>query len=122
MPEPASLGGPAASEPPFVAELRRLGVEVSEETYVYGEQLKGTAFAQRVKRVLRSARRLRQLLSTEEFDVLHLNSSFDARALLRDVATLAIIGRASGAKIFITFHGSNAELLSTRNPFLRFLV
>jgi glycosyltransferase involved in cell wall biosynthesis len=118
MPEGASLGGPAACEPPFVAELRRLGVEVAEETYVYGEQLSGTTLRQRVGRVLRTARRLRQRLRSAPFDVLHLNSSFDARAVLRDAVTLGLIRR-SRSKAFIKFHGSDADLLRTHDPVLR---
>ena len=46
MPDRKSLGGPVACEPPFVEGLRRAGVEVAEETYVYGESLSGTAHAQ----------------------------------------------------------------------------
>jgi glycosyltransferase involved in cell wall biosynthesis len=119
MPEAASLGGPAACEPPFAAALRRLGVEVCEETYVYGEQLGGTTLRQRATRVLRAARRLRRRLRAEPFDVVHLNSSFDARALLRDVTTLRLIRRGTRARFFIKFHGSDAELLRTGDPILR---
>ncbi len=119
MPEAASLGGPAACEPPFAAELRQLSVEVAEETYVYGEQPGGTTLRRRISRVLRTARRLRGRLRAEQFDVVHLNSSFDARALLRDVATLSRIRRVSGSKIFIKFHGSDADLLRTNDPVLR---
>src|SRR5205085_1256152 len=118
MPEAASLGGPVACEPPFVAELRRLGVAVAEETYVYGERLEGTTLRQRISRVLRTARRLRRRLRNEPFDVLHLNSSFDARALLRDVTTLGML-RSLPAKVFIKFHGSDADLLRTSDPVLR---
>jgi glycosyltransferase involved in cell wall biosynthesis len=118
MPEQTSLGGPVACEPPFAAELRRLGVAVAEETYVYGERLEGTTLRQRISRVLRTARRLRRRLRAEPFDVLHLNSSFDARALLRDVTTLGLL-RATSAKIFIKFHGSDADLLRTNDPVLR---
>jgi glycosyltransferase involved in cell wall biosynthesis len=116
MPERGSLGGPPASEPPFVSELRRLGVYVAEETYVYGEQLTtGTTVFARMRRVLRSAARLRRRMLDEKFDVIHLNSSFDARALLRDVATLRRLPSNRG-KIFIKFHGSDADLLRATNP------
>ncbi|HEX8180570.1 MAG TPA: glycosyltransferase family 4 protein [Pyrinomonadaceae bacterium] len=118
MPEGASLGGPAACEPPFVAELQRLGIAVGTEVYVYGEQLAGTTLQQRVRRVLRTARRLRRRLRSEPFDVLHLNSSFDGRAVLRDVATLGLVRR-SPTKVFIKFHGSDADLLRTSDPVLR---
>jgi glycosyltransferase involved in cell wall biosynthesis len=110
MPDPESLGGPAACEPPFVAELRRLGAEVAEETYVYGERLGKTTLRQRVLRVLATARRLRRRLRATEFDIVHLNSSFDTMALLRDAATLRLLRPTRGAKIFIKFHGSDAAL------------
>src|SRR5215813_2372536 len=121
MPDPGSLGGPAACEPPFVSELARLGVGVEEETYVYGDKLSPTPMHERIRRVIKTALTLRRRLSQQPFDVLHLNTSFDSRALLRDVVTLAIIGRRH-TKIFLKFHGSNAELLRTRNPFLRVIV
>jgi glycosyltransferase involved in cell wall biosynthesis len=120
MPDPNSLGGPAACEPPFVSELRRQNVTVEEEIYVYGEKLSRTSFASRVKRVLSAGFRLRHKLQSGQFDLLHLNSSFDRRAILRDVATLAIIGRR--AKVFIKFHGSDADLLRTKHPLLSSLV
>ncbi|HEX8129086.1 MAG TPA: glycosyltransferase family 4 protein [Pyrinomonadaceae bacterium] len=121
MPDRNSLGGPAACEPPFAAELRRLGAEVVEETYVYGERLGGTTLRQRVARVLKTARQLRRRLRREPFDILHLNTSFDKMALLRDAATVQLL-QPTRAKIFLKFHGSDAALFETRNPALRALV
>ena len=121
MPDPDSLGGPAACEPPFVAELRKQSIEVELETYVYGDKLFPTPFSRRVKRVLGSAIGLRRKLKSGSFDLLHLNTSFDARALLRDVVTLAVIGRQS-TRIFIKFHGSDADLFRTNKPLLKMLV
>lgn len=118
MPDRESLGGPAACEPPFVAELRRLGVGVVEETYVYGDKLAGTGLLRRIRRVLGTARRLRRRLRAESFDVVHLNTSFDTRALLRDVVTVLFL-RSTGGAIFLKFHGSDGALLRTRNPLLR---
>lgn len=112
MPDRESLGGPAACEPPFVAELQRLGAEVLEETYVYGERLGRTTLRQRIQRVLSTARRLRRRLRREgDFDIVHLNSSFDTMALMRDAATLRLL-RPTRAKIFIKFHGSDAALFA----------
>ncbi|HEY0100939.1 MAG TPA: glycosyltransferase family 4 protein [Pyrinomonadaceae bacterium] len=121
MPDRESLGGPAACEPPFVAGLRELGAEVVEETYVYGERPGGTTFRQRVLRVLATGRRLRRTLRAGEFDIVHLNSSFDTMALMRDAATLRLLLPAR-AKIFIKFHGSDAALFETKNSALRALV
>ena len=122
MPDRESLGGPAACEPPFVAELRRLGAGVAEETYVYGERLGKTALRQRVARVLRTARLLRRRLRREQFDVVHLNTSFDTMALLRDAATIQLVRPATRAKIFLKFHGSDAALFETKHAVLRALV
>jgi glycosyltransferase involved in cell wall biosynthesis len=121
MPDRDSLGGPAACEPPFVAELRALGAEVAEETYVYGERPGGTTLGQRVARVLKTARLLRRRLRRGQFDVVHLNTSFDTMALLRDAATVRFL-RPARAKIFLKFHGSDAALFDTTNPGLRALV
>jgi glycosyltransferase involved in cell wall biosynthesis len=121
MPDRDSLGGPAACEPPFAAELRRLGAEVAEETYVYGERLGGTTLRRRVARVVATARLLRRRLRREQFDVVHLNTSFDRMALLRDAATMQLL-RPTRAKIFLKFHGSDAALFETKNAALRALV
>jgi glycosyltransferase involved in cell wall biosynthesis len=121
MPDPNSLGGPAACEPPFISELRRKGVTVEEETYVYGDQLGGTATTQRISRVIAAARRLRRRLNSDGFDLLHLNSAFDSRALLRDFVTVSFL-KPKRAKLFIKFHGSDASLLESRSAFLRSLV
>ncbi len=121
MPDRNSLGGPAACEPPFVAELRRLGAEVAEETYVYGERLGRTTLGQRIARVLSTARQLRRRLRREQFDLVHLNTSFDTMALLRDAATVRLL-RPTRAKIFLKFHGSDGALFETNNPALRALV
>jgi glycosyltransferase involved in cell wall biosynthesis len=121
MPDRESVGGPAACEPPFAAALRRMGINVSEETYVFGEKLTRVGTAQRVRRVINTALRLRRRIRAEKFEVLHLNTSFDTKALLRDVVTLSLLpsGR---SKVFLKFHGSDADLLRTRNPLLRSLV
>ncbi|HYP00435.1 MAG TPA: glycosyltransferase, partial [Pyrinomonadaceae bacterium] len=121
MPDRESLGGPAACEPPFAAELRRLGAEVAEETYVYGEKLGRTALSERVVRVVRTARRLRRRLGASKFDIVHLNTSFDTMALMRDAATVQLLLPAR-AKIFLKFHGSDAALFETRSQRLRALV
>lgn len=120
MPDPDSLGGPAACEPPFVAELRRRGIAVAEEIYVYGDKLSRTSSISRVRRVLAAARRLKRKIRDGNIDLVHLNSSFDRRALLRDVVTLAVLGRR--ARVFIKFHGSDADLLKTHHPFFRRVV
>ena len=112
IPEQGSRGGPAACEPPFVAELQRLGHEVIEEVYAYADS---AGLTDRARRVLRTARRFRALVSDGKFDLVHINTSFDTKALLRDSVVVPRLQDA-GAKIFLKFHGSNAQLLKTNNP------
>lgn len=118
MPEQGSQGGPAACEPPFIAELRRLGHEVEEEVYAYAQTRSSSL--RRVARVRKTARRLSERLRSEVFDVVHINTSFDTKALLRDSVVVGCLP-STGPKIFVKFHGSDARLLKTRNPILRSL-
>jgi glycosyltransferase involved in cell wall biosynthesis len=118
MPEEGSRGGSPTCEPPFVNELRRLGLEVEEQTYTYADTRAG--FLKRVARVLRTIHRFRKRLDCGGFDVLHLNTSFDTKALLRDCITLSLIRR-NGTKIFLKFHGSDARLLENKNFALSFM-
>lgn len=115
MPEAGSQGGPAACEPPFVAELRRLGHEVVEEIYAFGGG--ATNLAGRVRRVRATAQRFEDRVRTGAFDLIHINTSFDTKALLRDAVIVPRIAR-HGARVFLKFHGADARLLKTRNPAL----
>jgi len=54
------------------------------------------------------------------FDIVHINTSFDTRALLRDAVVVSCLP-SSGPNVFLKFHGSDARLLETSNPLLRSL-
>jgi len=118
VPELGSQGGPAACEPPFVAELRRLGHHVVEEIYAYAETPAG--LTSRVNRVFGTARRFQKSVREGNFDLVHINTSFDTRALLRDAIIVPRLSE-QGPKIFLKFHGSDAHLLKTKNPALAIL-
>ena len=115
LPEIGSRGGSVACEPPFVKELRRLVPDVEEQLYTYAESQVG--ITTRVLRVVRTVRHLRRRLRTGNFDVVHLNTSFDTKALLRDCFTVPFL-RSRGAKVFLKFHGSDGSLLETKDPLL----
>jgi len=115
MPSADSWGGPASSEPPFVAALRGHGVDVREEVYVYGDKEKPTAFLERVRRVLKTAFRFRKITGNENFDLIHLNTAFDLKTLLRDSVSIRLM-KPKGAKIFLKLHGSEANVLTSKNP------
>jgi len=120
MPDPASRGGPKACEPPFVDALRELGVDVVETTFVYGDNLEAITLRTRVSRVARTAWLLRRMVRADDFDVVHLNTSFDTKTVLRDSFTLALLGR-SKVPVFLKIHGSDAALLTTGSRPIRML-
>ena len=118
MPEEGSRGGSPTCEPPFVSELRRLGMEVEEQIYTYADTK--ARLSTRAIRVLRTLHRLRKSVRSGSFDVVHLNTSFDTKALLRDYIIISLI-RWNGTKIFVKFHGSDARLLENKNWILSFM-
>ena len=120
MPAPDSWGGPAVSEPPFVAALRHLGAAVTEAIYVYGDKEHPTPFFERIRRVLATAFRFRRILRRQSFDVIHLNTAFDLKTLLRDASAIWLM-RPNRAKIFLKIHGSEASVLASANPLTVFL-
>jgi glycosyltransferase involved in cell wall biosynthesis len=117
MPSKDSWGGPIASEPPFVAALHEIGVEVREEIYVYGDKVKPTPFFERVKRVLQTAFRFRQVLKSQSFDLIHLNTAFDLRTFLRDTISIFLM-KPGNAKIFFKIHGTESRFLESKNPLI----
>ena len=117
MPAKDSWGGPASSEPPFAAALRNLGANVMEETYVYGDREKPTPLFARARRVLKTALRFRKILQTENFDVIHLNTAFDLKTLLRDTIALRLM-KPQRAKVFLKIHGSETKFLESKNPLI----
>ncbi len=121
MPDKAALGGANACEPPFVRELRSMKVDADEEVYVYGDDSTHTNIFKRIVRVIHTARRLRRRLRAKSYAMLHLNTAFDVKAVLRDVVCVAAVC-SFGTKIFLKLHGSDARLLATRNPLLRSLM
>lgn len=120
MPEKTARGGINACEPPFLRELENLGVEVREEIYTFDNDAKISIF-QRISQVWKTARKFRRVLLAEKFDLIHINTSFETKAILRDAFSLFWL-KNSGAKIFLKFHGSDVELLETANFALRFLI
>lgn len=109
-----------ASEPPIVEALRRMVDGVRSEDYVYGSRIEiGTA--ERVRRVLSTALRLRKIAKSLDFDIVHLNTAFDKRSVLRDAASLFLIGR-TNAKFFLKIHGASPHELYRASPLYRVLI
>ncbi len=120
MPSKDSWGGPISSEPPFALALRNLGENVTEEIYVYGDKDKPTPIFERIRRVWSTAFRFRKLLNTQDFDIIHFNTAFDLKTILRDSFSLFVMN--PKAKILFKLHGSEAEKFENANFFIRFLI
>lgn len=122
MPSKDSWGGPISSEPPFVEAVRKLSVETAaEEIYVYGDKDKPTPVLQRFQRVWKTAFRFRKTLKKQAFDIIHLNTAFDLKTILRDSFSLFVM-RPGKAKVFFKLHGSEADKFENANFFVRFLI
>lgn len=118
MPDKKSWGGPNACEPPFVDALREHGIDVTEEVYVYGDKKTSSNLLQRILRVIRVGLTFRKLIKRDSFDLIHLNTAFDMKAVLRDVVTVSLIPKNRG-KLFLKMHGSDNALLDTKNKIKR---
>jgi glycosyltransferase involved in cell wall biosynthesis len=120
-PSPDSWGGPAACEPPFVGALKRAGHEVHEVTYVYGDKAEATSALARVRRVARSARELRRALKEQKFDVVHINTAFDLKTIVRDAYSISRMPRGPH-RLFLKMHGSDARAYIKSGPVLRRMI
>ena len=121
MPAKDSWGGPIASEPPFVEALRELDADIAEEEYVFGDRARPTAFHKRIYRVWTTAIHFRRLLAKNEFDLVHLNTAFDLRTILRDSFSIFLM-RPGKTKVFLKIHGSEAEKYEYANFLIKSLI
>lgn len=112
MPEKTARGGINACEPPFIAALENSGVFVRQEIYTFDHQSRRTKSFERVGNVLATAQKFGKTLRETDFDILHLNTAFDSKAVLRDAVTISLLKK-RGAKIFLKMHGSDAALLQS---------
>lgn len=117
MPAPGSWGGPIYCEPPFVDSLRKAGADADEEVYVYGESGRKVSIIARIRRVLAAAFRLRRRAAQKRYDIIHLNTSFDEKCVLRDLTTMFLLGR--NVPIYLKMHGSIAAFLKSKSSIWR---
>lgn len=118
VPEKSARGGINACEPPFIEAIRTSGIDAVTEVYLFDNR-EDTSLMTRILQVTSTATRFKKLSAAEKYDIIHLNTSFELRSLLRDSYTLF---RLSSQKVFLKFHGSNLGLLSSANPFIRMLL
>lgn len=109
-------GGIAATEHVFQAACERTG-RLTALALPFGRRTQGGSAPARLVSDLFA---LVRLVRREHPDLVHLDSAFDRRALLRD-ACYALLARGLGQPVFFKFHGSDPALVRTRSPFWRAL-
>src|SRR5213592_4331732 len=112
---PAMPGGIYAAETAFQRACAATG-QVVVKAFPFGRRRPDES------RLERSLRRFADWLGytwtvlRERPDLVHLNTAFDRRALVRDIG-YAFLSRLLGQRLFLKLHGSDADLLATRSRF-----
>jgi glycosyltransferase involved in cell wall biosynthesis len=119
MPNKGLQGGPPGHLPFLVQGLEKLNINVIQT--LYGSRTNVKTMGSRVSSVIESIISLRKILSKNDVDIIHLNSAFDLNSLLRDFTTLFFL-RPFKAKKYIKFHGSEADLLQTKNWLYKLMI
>ena len=113
-------GGIAATEHVFQAACERTG-RLVPSTLPFGRRGgSGSVFARTLEGV-QDLGAFARLVRAEHPDLVHFDSAFDRRALVRD-ACYALLARALGQRTFFKFHGSDPTLVATRSPGWRALI
>lgn len=105
----ATGGGPALHLPMLVEDLRAEGFEVT--TFAYGRWREGESLWGKIAHQLQDVLRFPALVRAASPDLVHLNTAFDRKAILRDVF-FAGVARALGKPVYLKWHGSEVELLA----------
>jgi glycosyltransferase involved in cell wall biosynthesis len=108
---PGPVGGIYAAEEPFHQELERLHNSV--RTLPFGRRSDKESLPTKFFYRLFDLVRFATVSLSFKPDIVHLNSSYDKRALLRDV-WYVLVSRAMHKPLFIKFHGTDSHLLSDR--------
>ncbi len=113
---PLRAGGIFATEGPFLEELqRRPGVHVA--TFPFGGLSTYESRIRKSFRLLLDLVRFALAVRRERPDIVHLNSAFDSRALLRDTG-YAFLAPLLGTRLFVKYHGSS-KILAERSSGLK---
>jgi glycosyltransferase involved in cell wall biosynthesis len=112
-------GGIAATEHVFQAACERTG-RLTALALPFGRRSTTRSALGRLGEGVSDLAQFARLVRREHPDLVHLDSAFDRRALVRDSA-YALLARALGQPLFFKFHGSDPDLVRTRSPFWRAL-
>ncbi|UCE03770.1 MAG: glycosyltransferase family 4 protein [Candidatus Latescibacterota bacterium] len=110
----ATAGGTALLIPMLVQDLRD-ECRFDVRTMAYGRWGEGESFPAKIMHQLVDLGRYPFRLRRTAPHLVHLHSSFDRKAILRDVA-FAVATRLFRRPLLLQWHGSETELLRTRSP------
>ncbi len=115
----ATRGGPALHLPMLVEDLRAAGHHV--DTMPFGRWGEGEALPLKMWHQCLDLARYPAVVRRTRPDVVHLNTSFDPKAIARD-APFALMTKWLGKPLFVKWHGSEPAYLASGSPVWRFLV
>ena len=118
LPDKRVRGGPPSHLYLLRDSLLRLGLDV--RSFVYGGRTHDEGRLRKVVHRLLDLARFPLHIVRHRPDVVHLNSAFDKRGVLRDVFFVPL-ARLLGQTVVIKFHGSDLELVADKNLVWRLL-
>lgn len=113
-------GGIHVTETPFQDALAATG-EVQVQVLPFGRRRPDESLLERSITRIADWIRYASLVRREAPDLVHLNTSLDPRALVRDIGYVTL-SRLLGQPLFLKMHGSRETLLATRAPLWRWML
>lgn len=106
-------GGVKAAEKPFIEQFGRTP-DVSTIVFTFGRRMEDDTSIARVFSLCKDLIEFALMLRRRNLDIVHLNSAFNHRALLRDLGYV-VLARFYHTRLFIKYHGSDSDCLSGNN-------
>ena len=113
-------GGIAATEHVFQAACARTG-RLVPLALPFGRRGGSGNALRRIVEGVGDLATFARLVREQRPDLVHFDSAFDRRALVRD-ACYATLARTLGQPVVFKFHGSDPDLVATKSPFWRGLI
>lgn len=112
IPNPDAKGG-LLSCVPYLLEYLQTNGRAKVFTIIYGSHGRQKHVWLRILDTVNLSRDMMKIAKKEVPDIIHINTSYDIKALLRDVFIVLYLRLVNiRAKLFLKFHGSDASLLS----------
>lgn len=119
LPDKRVRGGPPSHLYLLYDELAKQGIDVS--SFIYGGRVHDENLVTKILSRLADLLKLIHLVIKIRPDMVQFNSSFDKRAILRDIFFVPV-ARLMGQKVITKFHGSDQSLLNSAGPVWRALI